>query len=137
VSIGYSVIPAPGSHTIDTGPEFYFRLLANKAPSSLGLWSKDADGNRRRLDEVASPLVRSGNLAYRAALPHMHTRTILHADAGVLWQDQAGRPRVLYSFTPGIHPLPAGTPYHDLTTGTHGLTAATGLPTAAWHVYAL
>ena len=136
VNIGYSVIPTPGTSNgkEEVGPDFYFRLLANKAPSTLNLWVKDAQGERLRIDRAASPILRMVNLAYRAVLPRMHTRTILHQDAGVSWQDRDGRQSALYSYVDGHYPLADGTRYRDLTSGVEGVSS-NGLQTAAWHVY--
>jgi hypothetical protein len=133
VNIGYSVIPSPDTAAGEAvGPEFYFRLLSHKAPSTLGLW---VDG--QRIDTVASPLIRTTNLAYRSVLPGMHTRTLLHDDAGALWHDRAGIARAFYSYKPGTVSMRAGTAYVNLTTGERGTVGAAGLPTDAWTVYAL
>jgi hypothetical protein len=134
VNIGYSVIPTPDTSTgkEEVGPEFYFRLLAHKAPSTLSLWVNDADGKRARIDQVASPLLRAANLAYRAVQPRMHTRTILHDDAGVKWQDRQGNLSVIYTFKPGQIALPADTAYRNVLTDAKGTGS---INAEAWQVY--
>lgn len=136
VNIGYSTIPTPDSNTgkVVLGEEYYFRMLANKAPSTLNLWFKDANGERQRIDKGANPLLRSVNIAYRQVLPRMHTRTILHDDAGVKWQDKAGNSSVLFSYTAAKFPFAIGSKYHDLTNGESGVINDT-MTTEPWHVY--
>ncbi len=139
VNTGYSVIPTPETSAgkVKVGPEFYFRLLAHKAPSTLNLWHNDGSGANRRLDQLADPLLRAGNLAYRVILPRLHTRTILHGDAGVLWQDRRGRTSALFSFAAGRVPVSGAAAYRDLMTGRRGAIDADGLHAEAWHVYEL
>lgn len=136
VNIGYSTIPTPDSSTgkVVLGEEYYFRMLANKAPSTLNLWFNDADGNKQRIDKAANELLRTVNLAYRKVLSRMHTRTILHDDAGVMWQDKAGKFSALYSYTNAKFPFPDGSNYYDLTSGKTGVVSE-NQTTEAWHVY--
>lgn len=138
VSIGYSIIPTPGTATAKTGdgPEVYYRLLANKAPITQNLWT-GSEGNRVRLDRVASPLVRQANLDYRAVLPLMHTRTLLPGNAGVLWQPAQGKQQVLFSYLAQSVPTRPGVPYLDQTTGECGVTDKNGLPAQALHTYVI
>jgi len=140
VSIGYSIIPTPDSAKAKDrtdGPEFYYRLLANKAPITLNLWVQGADGKQVRIDQSANPIVRQANLDYRAVLPLMHTRTILHNDAGVEWQPKEGKQLVLFSYKAQQYPVKAGTPYLDQTTGERGTTDKHGLSAQALHTYVI
>ncbi len=139
VSVGYSVIPTPNSKASDAGPgpEFYYRLLACKAPNTMNLWVTGKDGKRARLDQVAHPIVRQGNLDYRAVLPLMHTRTVLHGEAGVVWvpNPEQGKREVLFSYRKQTFPSLAGTSYVDVTAGAKGVAGAKGIPAAAFHTY--
>lgn len=138
VSIGYSVIPAPGSAVrAEAGPEFYYRLLACKAPNTLNLWVNGTDGKRVRLDRAASPLIRQGNLDYRKVLPLMHTRTILPGGAGVLWTPAKGAKRVLFSYRKQSFPAAPGTRCLDCTTGARGTAGTKGIQAEAYHTYVL
>jgi hypothetical protein len=140
VSIGYSVIPAPATakaRDAARGPEFYYRLLANKAPSTLGLWVKGADGKPARLDQAAHPILRQANLEYRQVLPLMHTRTLLPGDLGVFWEPLKGSRRAFFAFGKGELPLPAGTPCADLTAGTKERCGRSGLAVQPYHTYVL
>ena len=139
VSIGYSIIPAPNSakaRDAARGPDFYYRLLANKAPSTLNLWVRDEKlGKSVRIDEGASTLVRQANLDYRAVLPSMHTRTVLPGDAGILWAPKQGARRVVFSYRRGVVPLARRATFTDVTTGVSGRTDAAGLRTEPFHTY--
>lgn len=140
VSVGYSVIPTPETSSGKvraSGPDFYYRFLANKAPLTLNLWTQNAAGEQVRIDQSASPLVRQANLDYRAVLPLMHTRTLLPNDAGVLWQPATGKQRVLFSYNALPFPLRAGTPYLDQTSGEQGVAGPKGLLTESLHTYVI
>lgn len=138
VNIGYSIIPTGATAKgVQPGPEFYYRLLANKAPSTQGLWVRQEGKEALRLDQAASPIIRQGNLDYRAVLPLMHTRTVLHGDAGVLWAPAKGARQVLFSYKNRPLDLPAGTEYLDQTTGQRGAASAAGLAAEAFHTYVI
>jgi len=136
ISIGYSVIPVPGSAAAHVaGPDFYYRLLANKAPSTLGLWMSNGKSAPTRIDRIASPIIRQANLDYRAVLPLLHTRTLLQGEAGVLWRPAAGKRQVLFSYQSNLYRVPKGTPYLDQTTGVRGVAEKKGFQTEAYHTY--
>jgi hypothetical protein len=140
VSIGYSVIPAPprpGRQAVKRGPDLYYRLVANKAPSTLNLWTTSPGQKQARLDRVADPIVRRANLDYRAVRELMHTRTLLPGDAGVLWEAARDRRRVLFSYKQQAVPLPAGTRVLDQSTGARSLVGPRGLAAEAFHTYVL
>lgn len=137
VSIGYSVIPAPATAGAKTevGPEFYFKLLAHKAPNTLSLWNKAPDGSQQRIDHTAAPVVRQANLAYRRLSKRMYTRTILPGEAGVLWTDQAGKVSALYSFGGGAIQVPSGTKWVNMQTSQPAEVTSGAITTEPWQVY--
>jgi hypothetical protein len=138
LALGYSVIPVPGAAVRgEAPPDFYYRLLANQAPTTLNLWVNGPGGKRLRIDQAASPLIRQGNLDYRAVLPLMHARTILSGDAGVLWAPARGAKRVLFSYRKQLFPAAPGTRCRDCTSGARSVAGARGLAVEAHHTYVL
>ncbi len=139
VSMGYSVIPVPGAQARESdGPEVYYRLLANKAPITLNLWAAAPAGKERlRLDRVAAPLLRQANLDYRAALPLMHTRTLLPDGAGVAWRPARGRRQVIFSFRRQSLPVSARARCLDQTVGGAAECRRGQLFAEPWHTYVI
>ena len=114
VSTGYSVIPTPDTSAgkRKVGPDFYFRLLAHKAP----ITREPLAQRRRRHNRYASispPSAAASPATWTTGrcCPGLHTRTLLHDDAGVLWQDrQRPHQRALQLHRPALaatrrHPL--------------------------------
>ena len=122
VNVGYSVIPSSTTSSgkkIERGPEYYYRMLAYKAPSGAGLFVTDAKGKSVRVDKSAAPIVRQGNLDYRAVLKYMRTRTLLKGDAGVMWESRDKKTNVLYSFKEQSISVANGKKVYNQSTGTN------------------
>ena len=137
VNVGYSIIPTASSSAgrSSTGPDLYYRLLANKAPTTFNLWVAQPDGTSARIDRVCSPIIRQANLDYRAVRQNMHTRTLLQNDAGVLWTPMKGKRNVLFSYKDQSFRVAPGTPYVDQTTGEKGIASKAGIPALQFHTY--
>ena len=114
-------------------PDSYFRTLASKGVMEIrepGLFEALAGEDRDRI--VAA------NRAYTEALPLMKRRFLLgDGDTwrGVAWADEAGRPRVLFSFEPFDWMVAADGAGRELITG-QPIVATEGVVHAEpWRVY--
>jgi len=141
-SMGLCAVPSPGGKESEryrrAYRERYYRFIANKAPLMAPLWNETLDGKRVRFDlSDDGPAIRAANMAYRAALPLMHTRTLLPDGAGVLWQAEKGRKRVVFCFKRTVLPLDRRTRHVDLTTGERGTCGTEGLEIERAHTYVI
>ena len=140
VASGQTVIPIPdAARRAPDGRDLgvYFRLLAHMAPPTMPLWLRREGKQAVRIDRALPAGLRSANLAYRAVLPLLHTRTVLQDDLGVCWAAERGPRRVVFAFKPGVLPVAKGARCRDVTAGTGSTCDSSGLMMEAGHVYTL
>ena len=141
INVGYSVIPTNNTSSgkkVDRGPQFYYHLLALKAPSSQGLFYNDAKGKSVRIDKTpAAPFIKQSNLDYRAVLEYMHTRTILKGEKGVMWDSKDNKTKVLFAFKPQSVKVAKNKKIFNQTTGQDVVLSGTKFEAVAYNTYVI
>lgn len=112
--------------------DYYYRLLANKAPIML-YW--------RRLKEIrdAHPRIASANRDYNAVVAKMARRHTLPDDRGAEWTNPEDSTRILFSYREGEYSRPGMHSVVDVTTDTPVTLEGEGRRTAfralPYHTY--
>ena len=108
--------------------DYYYRLLANKAPIML-FW--------RRLKEIkdAHARVASANRDYNAVVAKMARRHTLPDDRGVEWTNPDDSTRILFSYGEGKYARPGIRSVADVTEDAPVALEGQGFRTAPCHTY--
>lgn len=110
-----------------TEGDYYYRMLANKAPAWLS-WPVFSQTPERHAK------IAQNNRDYVAVVEHMKQRETLFGDRGVLWTDPEANVRVLFSFKDGQFEA-TETRIVDVTTGEAVPIDGPAIKVEAMHTY--